>query len=146
MLAAGSAQAFYPFPVKYWKSSNFGEYRSPKYLHDGIDISVGKQKVFPVAPGYIDSYDDKGATEYGYWVMIDHGTFKTRYCHLKEISYLVKEKKASGERIETGEIIGVSGNTGYGGAGAWPYHLHFESLTTSGGRSEERRVGKECTG
>jgi murein DD-endopeptidase MepM/ murein hydrolase activator NlpD len=53
---------------------------------------------------------------YGLWVVIDHGSFRTVYAHLKE--FLV----TAGREVKGGDVIGLMGPLG---RSTGP-HLHFE--------------------
>ncbi len=69
--------------------------------------------------------DSKGRKCYsfGKWVMIKHGNgINTLYSHLSEIDV------SKGESVSTGEVIGLSGRTGY----ATGPHLHFGVYATEG--------------
>lgn len=65
----------------------------------------------------------KGCYSYGKWVMIIHGNgINTLYAHLSTIDV---EK---GQSVETGQVIGLSGMTGY----ATGPHLHYGVYATEG--------------
>lgn len=89
--------------------------------HNGVDFgaSVGTSVKASlsgtvVGSGNTDAY--KGCYSYGKWVLIRHGNgLSTLYAHLSSI--LVN----NGQSVETGEAIGLSGNTGY----STGPHLHF---------------------
>ena len=101
-------------------TSRFGNRRDPFLgrlaLHAGIDFrspiggeirSTGHGKVITAGPG----------GGYGNMVELDHGLgFTTRYGHMSRV--LVKV----GDVVETGDVIGLSGNTG---RSTGP-HLHYE--------------------
>lgn len=62
---------------------------------------------------------------FGKWVMIDHGNgISTLYAHLSEIDVM------KGQRIESRQLIGLSGMTGY----ATGPHIHFGVYATEGTR------------
>ena len=90
------------------KDSFWNEYYARDYAADG--------KNFPVraaAQGRLTSKVEDGAIV----AYIEHGNgWWTKYAHLKEIT-------ANEGEVEQGQIIGVSGKTGYYGSGV---HLHFE--------------------
>jgi murein DD-endopeptidase MepM/ murein hydrolase activator NlpD len=65
----------------------------------------------------------KGCYSFGKWVMIDHGNgLNTMYAHLSEIDV------SKGQKVSTGDVIGLSGMTGY----ATGPHLHFGVYASSG--------------
>lgn len=85
--------------------------------HEGVDIPAGAgTPIRPVAPGRIVRVGrDLG---WGLVVEIDHGRVTTRYAHLS------RSLRRVGEWIESGEIIGLVGETGL----ATSPHLHYEVL------------------
>lgn len=112
------AEGVWPLPVGYTKvTSGFGlrEFEGEVEFHYGMDVAcpVGTP-VFAVLPGRVvhDMWKGWG----GLTVVLEHeGNVETVYCHLSEI--LVKY----GEKVEKGQPIGLSGNTG---RSSGP-HLHF---------------------
>lgn len=87
-------------------------------LHKGIDLNVPKgTSVFAIKEGIIQT---TGLLEnYGLYIIIKHeGGYASLYGHLDQI--LAKE----GERVRSGQEIGLSGNTG---RSTGP-HLHLEIL------------------
>jgi murein DD-endopeptidase MepM/ murein hydrolase activator NlpD len=104
------------WPVNGQITSNFG-WRNGRQ-HKGIDIwSVKKAKAEICASlsGVVIQAGYSGS--YGNLVVIDHGSgWVTYYAHLSQI--LVSK----GQRIETGNVLGMMGQTGR----ATGYHLHFE--------------------
>jgi len=65
----------------------------------------------------------RGCYSYGKWVMLVHGNgINTLYAHLSEIDV------AKGQSVGTGQVIGLSGMTGY----ATGPHLHFGVYATEG--------------
>jgi murein DD-endopeptidase MepM/ murein hydrolase activator NlpD len=90
------------------------------YLHKGIDIAYATSglPVIASAAGRVveAEYDQYG---YGWNVVIEHKYgFKTRYAHLQRT--LVE----AGQHVESGERIGILGNTG---TSTGP-HIHFEVI------------------
>jgi hypothetical protein len=85
--------------------------------HRGIDYGVSQgSSVIAAAAGTV-SYAGNNGTELGYQVWVDHGNgFVTGYCHL---STRVAQQ---GSRVEQGQEIAKSGNSGTATTGA---HLHF---------------------
>lgn len=101
-------------------TSSFGVRRDPiigaAALHSGMDFraSVGTS-IRATAPGKVVAAGWNGG--YGRMVEIEHeGGFSTRYAHMSKIA--VQE----GQRIERGQVIGKSGNTG---RSTGP-HIHYE--------------------
>lgn len=87
-------------------------------FHNGIDIraAVGTP-VRASLSGKIIGVGNNGRYSYGKWIAIDHGDFNiiTLYGHLS------LQKVKIGEEVNSGEIIGYSGSTGY----STGPHLHF---------------------
>lgn len=121
---AGRALAVLPsrWPLRGPVNSEFGQRLSPwsgaAEFHGGIDI--GAPRGTPVkapAPGTV-VYSGTQA-EYGLTVILDHGNdVKSLYSHLQRIHV------TPGQRVERGQIIALSGNTG---KSSGP-HLHYEIL------------------
>lgn len=66
-----------------------------------------------------------GCYSYGKWILIEHDNgLSTLYAHLSLI------KAQEGQRVNTGEVIGYSGNTGY----STGPHLHLTTYATEGVR------------
>ena len=123
-----------PMPVENFikVTSKYG-YRTPVYNSNGIQISGGKKhegidlvgnlgsRIINVEDGIV-SY--AGWQEgYGNCVEIKHidesgNVFYTFYAHMRENSICVQ----TGQKIVTGQIIGVQGSTGNSSGD----HLHFE--------------------
>ncbi|MFA5290953.1 MAG: M23 family metallopeptidase, partial [Candidatus Paceibacterota bacterium] len=96
--------------------------------HNGIDLaaSIGSQ-VYSAEDGQVAGIGDTDKTclgaSFGKWVLIKHNNgLSTLYAHLSSI------KVGSGQSVKRGEVIALSGNTGY----STGPHLHF-SLYASGG-------------
>ena len=108
------------WPVRGPLNSRFGMRQSPwtgeSEFHRGLDISA--QRGTPVrapASGLVAFAGNSG--EYGNTVILDHGRdLRSLYGHLQEI------KVKNGERIERGDVIALTGNTG---RTSGP-HLHYE--------------------
>ena len=65
----------------------------------------------------------KGCYSFGKWVMVEHSNgLSTLYAHLSNIDV------SKGQRVSTGQLIGLSGMTGY----ATGPHLHFGVYATEG--------------
>lgn len=112
-------------PLDHYKriTSNFGERYNPlkkqKDFHKGIDFAaeIGTP-VQSTAAGTVISVQEK-FSGYGYKIEIEHSEgFVTRYAHLSQI------KVTEGELVTLGQVIGLSGNTGFSTAP----HLHYEVI------------------
>jgi murein DD-endopeptidase MepM/ murein hydrolase activator NlpD len=103
-------------------SSAFGWRRDPftgvPRFHRGIDVAHAYgQDVRAAAAGQVVFAGDHGA--YGTVIVIDHpGGRQTRYAHLAVSGV------QPGDRVDAGEVIGKSGNSGH----STGPHLHFEVL------------------
>ena len=126
-------------------SGNFGQLRST-HFHAGLDIRTNQEighKVYSVADGYV-SRVRVSIYGYGKAVYVNHPNGKTTvYAHLDQfannISDLVETEWQKTHKYEvdislkpwqipvkSGEIVGLSGNTG----GSGGPHLHFEIRDT----------------
>ena len=121
---AGRVLAALPsrWPVRGAVNSEFGRRLSPwtgaPEFHAGIDISSDRgTAVKAPAPGTVIFAGLRA--EYGNTVIVDHGNdIKSLYGHLQKIQV------TSGQRVERGQVIAISGNTG---KSSGP-HLHYEIL------------------
>ncbi len=95
--------------------------------HNGIDLAapVGtplRAALNGVVLGTGNTDSIKGCYSFGRWVMIKHPNgINTMYSHLSQINV------AEGQNVDTGHIIGYSGETGY----ATGPHLHFGVYVSS---------------
>lgn len=120
-----------PSPAGYiWpltvKGTNTGGYSAS---HKAIDIGVpkGSEVVASMAGTvkYVQYWDGHTLTNmqsYGNMVIVYHpgNNTSTYYAHLSSISV------RQGQRVEQGQKLGESGNTGYVKGSNGGYHLHFE--------------------
>lgn len=95
--------------------------------HGGVDFkaSIGTQVKAALSGVVVDteSVKIKNGCQYGKWVLIKHSNgLSTIYGHL---SYVYVHP---GDIVTTGQVIGLSGDTGY----AFGPHLHFGVYATSG--------------
>jgi murein DD-endopeptidase MepM/ murein hydrolase activator NlpD len=135
---AGSVLAALPsrLPLRGAVNSAFGLRRSPwtgmPEFHAGVDLAAGPgTPVSAGAPGVVRSAGT--AAGYGNTVTLNHGQgVESRYAHLERIDVTV------GQRVERGQRIGLSGNTGRSTAP----HLHYEVLV-DGRPVDPRRVARE---
>lgn len=124
MVKAGRVLAALPsrWPVRGAVNSEYGRRLSPwtgaPEFHSGIDIAA--ERGIPVkapAPGTVVFAGSQA--EYGNTVILDHGNdIKSLYGHLQKIHV------TQGQRVERGQVIALSGNTG---KTSGP-HLHYEIL------------------
>lgn len=103
--------------------------------HNGIDLraSIGTA-VKASYEGTVKSVGDTdtrcAGVSYGKWVLIEHpNNLATLYAHLSRINV------QAGQRINAGELIGYSGNTGY----TTGPHLHFAVFAAQGVRVDQYR-------
>jgi murein DD-endopeptidase MepM/ murein hydrolase activator NlpD len=102
-------------------TAGYGNLLNPFYRtlqsHQGVDYTVAEgSSVFATADGTIKEISDKSST-LGKTIVIDHGNgYQTSYSHL--LSTLVRR----GQKVERGDVIALSGNSGLSLAP----HLHYE--------------------
>lgn len=95
--------------------------------HNGIDLAapIGtpiKASLSGVVLGTGNTDSVKGCYSFGKWVMVKHPNgINTMYSHLSQINV------SQGESVDTGQILGYSGDTGY----ATGPHLHFGVYVSS---------------
>lgn len=105
-----------PHPISQGYGKTSFSYHYSGGLHNGVDFSVKNQKVFAVRSGKILATGNNGKYAYGKWIAIDHGDgLVTLYGHLS------KQSVSKGDKVGEGDVIGVSGNTGY----STGPHVHF---------------------
>jgi murein DD-endopeptidase MepM/ murein hydrolase activator NlpD len=117
--SAASMQGFV-LPAKGALGSGFGPRMHPIYRvvrpHNGVDISGRTgDPVFASKAGQVLFAGTSGG--YGNVIIVEHtGGISTVYAHLSKIAVIV------GDRVATGEAIGLIGSTGL----STGPHLHFE--------------------
>ncbi|NLW48979.1 MAG: peptidoglycan DD-metalloendopeptidase family protein [Firmicutes bacterium] len=91
-------------------------------MHYGIDLAASLgTPIRAAASGKVAFTGWNGG--YGWFIKLDHGTYKTNYGHLSKIVV------ANGSYVQQGDLIGLVGATGR----AYGSHLHFE-LEISGNK------------
>ncbi len=93
--------------------------------HKGVDLSIPSgSPVYAPLDGVVIMAKDTTPDRCGGFVKLDHGTIKTKFCHLS------KWTVSDNQKVKKGQVIGYSG----GGPGD-PYrgvttgaHLHYEIL------------------
>lgn len=93
---------------------NYAEFGLPG--HEGVDFySPAGSIVCAAADGNVYQVETNPASgNYGIHIKVDHGTFKTYYCHLESTSVGIGP-------ITGGKVIGKAGNTGH----SFGAHLHL---------------------
>jgi hypothetical protein len=139
-LASDFSDYAWPTSASRTVTSTFGEYRR-SHFHAGIDISAGDINGYPVFAARSGEVARIRilATGYGKILVIRHADgYTTSYAHLQKFAGAIEERArreqlrreryqvdirpAPGElRVEKGEIVAFSGDTGSGSP-----HLHFE--------------------
>ncbi|MBQ1981493.1 MAG: peptidoglycan DD-metalloendopeptidase family protein [Alistipes sp.] len=102
-------------------TAGYGTILNPFYRtlksHQGVDYTVAEgSSVFATADGVVMEISDKSST-LGKTIIIDHGNgYKTSYSHLLSVGV------RRGQKVQRGDIIALSGNSGLSLAP----HLHYE--------------------
>lgn len=125
-----------------WEAGTYGMVRNPfrtsdgqimySRMHEGIDVKPLQRdaqgepldKVRPIAPGKVVHVNNvPGSSNYGRYVVVQHrvpeGRIYSLYAHLASVSCQV------GQRVGTGNELGVLGHTGVG-LDRVRSHLHLE--------------------
>ncbi|MEK7567953.1 MAG: peptidoglycan DD-metalloendopeptidase family protein [Patescibacteria group bacterium] len=132
------------YVTQHFGQTDFARQNSSIYSgrgHNGADFRASPGT--PVKAAFAGIVQGQGNTDtvcpgasYGKWVLIKHGNgLSTIYAHLSLI------KAIEGEQVETGDLIGYSGNTGY----STGPHLHF-GLFASQGIQITNLKSKVCRG
>lgn len=96
--------------------------------HNGIDfgVSPGTKIVAALAGRIVETGNTDavpGCLSYGKWILVEHANgLSTLYAHLSAISV------TQGQTVQSGQLIGYSGNTGY----STGPHLHFSVFASKG--------------
>ncbi len=91
--------------------------------HPGIDLSAPEGSAVYAADAGLVIFAGWSELGYGNVIVIDHGNgYKTLYAHLSQVS------KYCGAKVQSGQLIGLAGNTGNSTGG----HLHFEVRVPGG--------------
>jgi murein DD-endopeptidase MepM/ murein hydrolase activator NlpD len=123
-------------PLRAGVNSPFGPRLSPwtrqAEFHAGLDLAArAGTAVTATAPGVVRFAG--AADAYGKLIILDHGLgIETRYAHLHQISV------TRGQRVERGQLIGLTGNTGRSTAP----HLHYE-VQVNGKPMDPRRLARD---
>lgn len=97
-------------------SSKFGDTDGRNAGHKGIDIRVPQgTKVYACESGKVETAGWSDSA--GNWVVINHGNgYVSKYMHNSEL------KVSAGDKVEKGQLIALSGNTGQ----STGPHVHFQ--------------------
>ena len=97
------------FPLKSIKiTSPYGYRRDPftgkLSWHNGLDLRAKNEPAYAMMDGIVEKvgYDNRS----GNYVTLKHGNYHVSYCHLSSVIV------GKGERVFSGTIVGVTGNTG----------------------------------
>jgi murein DD-endopeptidase MepM/ murein hydrolase activator NlpD len=108
--------------------------------HNAIDLAASdgtpvKAALGGIVKGTGNTDLQKGCYSYGKWVLIEHPNgLSTLYAHLSTISVSV------GQAVGRGEVIGLSGRTGY----ATGPHLHFGLYASAGTKIVQFTTSINC--
>lgn len=110
----------FELPVSGVYTSKYG-YRTDPFTgktatHSGVDIAAEQGTDIRAAMSGLVELSKKSDGDYGNYIIINHGGFKTLYAHCEKLFANV------GEFVSAGEVIATVGNTG---RSTGP-HLHFE--------------------
>ena len=97
------------YPLKSIKvTSPYGYRRDPitgkQSWHNGSDLRAKNEPAYSMMEGIVEKigYDSRS----GNYVTLKHGNYHVSYCHLSSVIV------GKGERVFSGTIVGVTGNTG----------------------------------
>lgn len=97
------------YPLKSIKvTSPYGYRRDPftgkLSWHNGLDLRAKNEPAYSMMEGIVEKigYDSRS----GNYVTLKHGNYHVSYCHLSSVIV------GKGERVFSGTIVGVTGNTG----------------------------------
>ena len=97
------------YPLKSIKvTSPYGYRRDPitgkQSWHNGLDLCAKNEPAYSMMEGIVEKigYDSRS----GNYVTLKHGNYHVSYCHLSSVIV------GKGERVFSGTIVGVTGNTG----------------------------------
>ena len=97
------------YPLKSIKvTSPYGYRRDPitgkQSWHNGLDLRAKNEPAYAMMEGIVEKigYDSRS----GNYVTLKHGNYHVSYCHLSSVIV------GKGERVFSGTIVGVTGNTG----------------------------------
>ena len=108
--------------------------------HNGVDFkAIRGTRILSMLDGIVlgtgNTDEQRGCYSYGKWILIEHPNgLSTMYAHLDLI------KVSAGQQLQTGEIIGYTGQTGY----ATGPHLHLTLYASQGVEIQKYSASKNC--
>lgn len=119
-IVAGQSGAWI-WPVKGIRPRITQKFNNPTSYgpHEGTDMdcydeTTGKLcEIVAVSDGVVKAINVWNGTKtgfqaYGHWVLVQHGEYQVRYCHLQKNSIQV----STGESIRVADVIGIGNNSG----------------------------------
>lgn len=109
-------------------------FKNPWYkVHNGVDFRAPTGTgILAAADGTVTATGNNGKYAYGKWVLIKHSNgLSTLYGHLS------KQLVSSGDIVTRGDVIGLSGSTGY----STGPHLHFTVYDSNNVSVKESSLG-----
>jgi murein DD-endopeptidase MepM/ murein hydrolase activator NlpD len=133
------------YPVKdFWISQRFGKTVDSKKLyvsgsHSGVDFAVVRgSNIYAARGGVITATgntDVGKCLSYGKWILLRHDNgLSTLYGHLDTISV------SAGQSVNLGQVIGLSGNTGY----STGPHLHMSVIASDAIKVQKYANSRNC--
>ena len=107
-------------PVSGKLTSGYGYRTDPftgeRSFHSGVDIAASKETPIKAALSGVVELAEKSGGDYGNYIIINHGGFKTLYAHCEKLDVV------NGQYVSSGDTVASVGSTG---RSTGP-HLHFE--------------------
>lgn len=110
----------FQLPVSGKLTSGYGYRTDPftgeRSIHSGVDIAASKGTSIKAALSGVVELAEKSGGDYGNYIIINHGGFKTLYAHCEKLDVV------NGQYVSSGDTVATVGSTG---RSTGP-HLHFE--------------------
>ncbi len=110
----------FQLPVSGKLTSGYGyrtdPFTSERSIHSGVDIAASKGTPIKAALSGVVELAKKSGGDYGNYIIINHGGFKTLYAHCEKLDAV------TGQYVSSGDTVATVGSTG---RSTGP-HLHFE--------------------
>lgn len=116
-------------------ATKFAQRAYKTQFHNGMDwgLPIGTP-IYAALNGKVLATGNNGRYQYGKYVLIEHDNgLVTLYAHLS------KQVVSAGQRVETGQLIAYSGNTGYSTGPHFHFTVYFEPSYC-----RESRSGDKC--